>query len=99
MRAKDSDGLPGLDQKSFVGGERLQRLHDGVIAIPIADGLAAAAVDDQLGGLFGDVGIEIIHQHAHRGFLLPSFAGERSAARAADDGRACLVFSCQIIPR
>ncbi len=41
------------------------------------------AVDDQVLGLLGDFGIEIVHQHAQRGFLLPAFAGKRGAARRA----------------
>ena len=46
--------------------------------------LPDAAVDDQIVGPLGDVGIEVVHQHAQRGFLRPALAGERGAARRAD---------------
>ena len=46
---------------------------------------AGAAVDDQILGTLGDLGIEIVHQHPQRGFLRPALAGERRAARRAND--------------
>jgi hypothetical protein len=35
-------------------------------------------------GTFRHLRIEIVHQHAQRGFLRPSLAGDGSAARRAD---------------
>ena len=84
VRAKNTDGLAGLDQESFVIFERTERGDDGVVGTPIASGFAAAAVDDQVFGLFGDFGIEVVHQHAQGGFLLPAFAGKSCAAGGAD---------------
>ena len=55
-----------------------------MIAIPIARRLARAAVDDQILWALGNVLVKIVHQHAHGRFLLPSFAGERGAARSAN---------------
>ena len=57
---------------------------DRVERFPAARGLARAAVDDEIVGPLGDVGIEIVHQHPQRGFLRPAFAGEGGAARRAD---------------
>lgn len=86
MRAKNSDGLAGLDEESFVIFERAKGRDDGVETFPIARGLSGAAVDDEIIGMLGDVGIEIIHEHAQGGFLLPTFAGKLRAAWRADCG-------------
>ncbi len=39
---------------------------------PVAGGLAGSAVDDEVFGALGHFGIEVVHQHAQCGFLLPS---------------------------
>ena len=83
VRAENSHRLAGLHEQRFVVFERAKRRDDGVKAFPVARRFAAPAVDDQIFGLFGDLGIEVVHQHAQRGFLLPAFAGKRSAARRA----------------
>ena len=46
--------------------------------------LPGAAVHDEIVGPLGDLGVEVVHQHAQRGFLLPALAGDAScrAARA-----------------
>ena len=58
---------------------------DRVEGVPAARRAAGAAVDDEIVGAFGDVGIEIVHQHPQRGFLEPSPARQRRAARCADE--------------
>src|ERR1035438_3263357 len=52
---------------------------------PVAGGFAGAAVDHQVGRALGDVGVEVVHEHAQGGFLLPSPAAQGCAARGADD--------------
>src|ERR1039457_3214939 len=52
---------------------------------PVAGGFAGAAVDHQVGRAIGDVGVEVVHEHAHGGFQLPSPAAQGCAARGADD--------------
>ena len=52
-------------------------------AVPVAGGFASAAVDDQVLGLFGYIGIEIIEEHPERGFLWPAFAGKFETAWSA----------------
>src|SRR5208337_1803473 len=79
--AEDADWFARLHQQSLVVVQRLQRVDDGVIALPVARGAAGAAVYHQVLRALGDVGIEVVHQHAHGGFLPPSFAGELVAAR------------------
>src|ERR1051326_6863160 len=62
-----------------------RRGDDGVEALPVARRFADAAVDDELLRPLRDFGVEIVHQHAQRGLLLPSLAGELRAARRVDD--------------
>ena len=84
---KDGDGLAGLDEQRVFGAEALEFANDGVEALPVARGAADAAVDDEVLGAFSDFGIEIVHQAAEGGFLLPAFAAKRVAARGTNDGR------------
>ena len=77
---KDGHGLAGLDQKGFVVAEMFEFAHDGVKTFPVARGAANAAVDDQVRGALGHFGIEVVHQAAQRGFLLPALAAELIAA-------------------
>ena len=53
-----------------------------MVALPIAGGAAGSAVDDEVLRALGDLFVEVVHQHAHGGFLGPSFAGELVAAGA-----------------
>jgi hypothetical protein len=75
----------------------IQRLDNGPVALPVPRGLSCATVDDEVLGALGDFLVEIVHQHAHRSFLLPSFAGKLDAPRrshgtilAWDAGLICL---------
>ncbi len=78
---EDADRLARLHQQRLVVLQRLQRVDDGVVALPIARGAAGAAVDHEILRTLGDVGIEVVHEHAHGGFLPPTFAGQLIAAR------------------
>src|ERR1700690_555392 len=49
--------------------------------LPIPRGLAAAAIDDQILRLLGNLWIEVVHQHSQRGFLLPTFARKGGPTR------------------
>ena len=53
--------------------------------VPDARGLAGAAVDDEVVGPLGDLGVEVVVEHAERGFLDPALAGELGAARGSED--------------
>ena len=70
--------------------EGAKRDDDGIERFPAACRFARAAVDDQIVGALGHVRIEVVHQHAERGFLRPSFAGQRCAARRSDESRGCV---------
>ena len=53
--------LPGLHQQGFIALQVLQRLHDSVIAFPVARCATNTAIDHQLVRVFGDIGIKVIH--------------------------------------
>ncbi len=84
VRLHHADRLAGLDQQRLVVAQRLQRAHDRVVGGPVARRLAGPAVDDELGRMLGDLGVEVVLQHPQRGFLLPAEAGELGPARGAD---------------
>ena len=84
VRPEHADRLARLNQQCLVVTEAFQRGDDGVEALPVASGAADAAVDDQFLGILGNVGIEIVHQHAQRGFGQPASGGERRATRGPD---------------
>ena len=78
-----ADRLAALHQQRLVVLEAAQRADDGVEAVPVAGGLAGAAVHDELDPGLGDLRIEVVHQHAQRGLLLPAPAADLGAARRA----------------
>ena len=64
------------DQQGFIVAQIFEFANDGVERRPVGGGFAGAAVDHQVSGLFGDVRIEIVHEHAQGGFLFPSPAAQ-----------------------
>ena len=64
--------------------EPLQGLRRSGRSLPVARRLARAAVDDQLAGLLGDVGVEVVLEHPERGFLGPAAAAQLVSPRGAD---------------
>ncbi len=82
--AENPDRLAGLDEKGFLIAQLTQRGHDLAIGPPVAGGLADAAVDHQVLRPLGHLGIEVVHQHAQRGFGQPAAAGEVGPARRSD---------------
>ena len=86
---KTATGLPDWTSSVSSRAETLELTDDGVKALPVARGLADAAVDDEVRGALGDFGVEIVHQAAQGSFLLPAFAAELVAARGVDDWGGC----------
>ena len=80
----DADRSAGLDEHRLVLLERPQRTDHGVEGAPVAGGLAGAAVDDELVGVLGDLGVEVVLQHPQGGFLLPSQGAQFRTARCSD---------------
>ena len=76
-----------LDQQRLVALQSSQLADDRVEGLPRPRRLAGASVDDEVLRTLGDLGIEIVHQHPHRGLLWPPEAGELGAARRADHAR------------
>ena len=64
MGAEHADRLAGLDEQRLVALEAAQRRNDAVESLPVARGAADPPIDDELARPLGDVGIEIVHQHA-----------------------------------
>jgi hypothetical protein len=83
---KDGDGLAGLDEERIFRAKPFEFINDGVEAFPVSRGAADATIDDKVLRALGYFGIEVVHETAESGFLLPSFAAEGVAARGADDG-------------
>jgi hypothetical protein len=87
-----ADRAAGLDQHGLVLLEGLQGADHGVEGAPVTGGLAGAPVDDELVGVLGDLGVEVVHEHPQGGLLLPPLRGELAAARRAHGARAALVL-------
>ena len=82
--AENADRLAGLDEQGLVALEPAQRRDDAVERRPVARRAADAAIDDELARPFGDVGIEIVHQHAQRRFGEPALGAELGPARGCE---------------
>ena len=63
--AKDADRLARLDEQCLVVAERAQLADDRVERVPRARRAPGAAVDDEVVGALGHVGVEVVHQHPH----------------------------------
>src|SRR5438270_3420701 len=92
MGFKNAHRLARLHQQSFIILKLFEGPNDSVISIPVARGLTCSAIYDQLAWALANFLVEIVHQHSHRGFLLPAFAGKRIAARRSNAG-VCGSFS------
>ena len=83
VRTEDPDRLAGLDHQRLVVLQVAQRADHRVEGVPGPRGPARAAVHDQLVGVFGDLGVEVVHEHAQGGLLLPALGAQCRAARCA----------------
>ncbi|OLT16652.1 hypothetical protein BJF80_04715 [Serinicoccus sp. CUA-874] len=80
----DPDRATGLDQHGLVLAQVGEGADHGVEAAPVARRAAGAAVDDEVVGALGDLGVEVVHEHPQRGLGGPGAGGELGAARCAD---------------
>src|SRR5205085_667878 len=69
----------------FVVLELPQRIYDGIECFPGARSSPCPAIDNQSIRRLRDLRIEVVHQHAHRSFLVPAFAAAHCATRGADE--------------
>ena len=81
---ENAGGLAGLHEQRLIALQTPERRSDLVEGVPIAGGAADAAVDHQFAGPFGDIRVEIVHQHAQRRFRQPRFCGQFRAVRGAN---------------
>ncbi len=81
--AENTHRLARLHEQGLVAAERRQRADDGVIALPIARRAADTAIHHEFFGLFGNLGVQIVHQHAQWRFGLPGPRRQRGAACGA----------------
>src|SRR4030095_15547490 len=75
--------LARLNQERLVILQIAQSTDNCMKGFPAACRTAGTTVDDQFAGIFRDFLVQIVHQHAHRGFLVPTFARNRCATRGA----------------
>ena len=68
-------GLAGLDDQRLVRLQVLQARDDAVEILPGPGGAADAAIDHQLMRVLGHVGVQVVHQHPHRGLGQPGLGG------------------------
>lgn len=76
-----ADRAAGLDEHRLVLLEGLEGADHRVVRAPVAGGLAGAAVDDELVGVLGDLGVEVVLEHPQRGLLLPSQGAQLGTSR------------------
>ena len=90
VRAEHAHRFARLDEQRLVVLERAQRGDDLLEALPVARRFADAAVDDQFLGALGDLGVEVVHEHAQRRFGEPAAAAISGGPRGARSGaRVC----------
>ena len=87
VRPHDPHRLAGLHQQRLISLETLERSHDGVERRPRPRRLPTPAVDDQPRRVLRDVGVQIVHEHAHGGLGLPRLARPLRAPRGPDRAR------------
>ena len=83
MRLRDPDRFPRLNEQGLVVLQGAKRADDRVVRLPVPRRLAGAAVDHEVLRPFRDVGIEVVHQHPQRRFLVPALARPVRSARGA----------------
>ena len=82
--AHHADRLAGLHEHGLVVRERGEGADEGVVRLPVARRLAGAAVDDEVLGPLGVLGVEVVHQHPQRRLGLPRRRGQLGAVGGVD---------------
>jgi hypothetical protein len=85
--AQHDDRLPRLDQQRLVRLERAQDPHDGIERLPRPRRPPPPAVDHQVRRILGDLGVEVVHQHAQRRLGVPGLAAAHRPARRPNQAR------------
>src|SRR5690606_8362812 len=87
VSGQDPDRLAALNQKGFVVFQVFEARNDLVERFPIPGRLADPTVYDEILRTFGDIRIEIVHEHPQGGFLNPAFTPKLISFRGANDSR------------
>jgi hypothetical protein len=82
--AHDPDRFARLHEHRLVLAQRREGADHGVVRRPRPGRAPGAAVDDEVVGALGDLGVEVVHEHPQRRLGLPGPGGELGAARCAD---------------
>ncbi len=84
VRPQHAHGLAGLDEQRLVVAKHPQLADDRVEGIPRPRGTPGAAVDDEVVRVLGDLGVEVVHEHAQGRFLGPAATGQFGAPGGTD---------------
>src|SRR5262249_49559799 len=87
LRTKDGDGRAALHEQSLVRVEPPKRRDDCVERLPGARSAPRPTVHHEIVRTLRNLRIEVVHEHSKRGFLLPTFTRDRSAARRTYSAR------------
>ena len=93
MSAEFSNRFTRLHQQCLVVSQLAQGVHDRVEGFPTSGRPPGTTVDDKPIGRFRNFRVEIVHEHAHGGFLMPALATALHASRRADDSLPAHSFS------
>ncbi len=83
-------GLPDCTKKRLVVLETFEARHDRMEGFPVPGGPPGSAVDDEIVGILGYLGIEIVLKAAEGGFLKPAFGMELGSAMGSNRHRGTL---------
>jgi hypothetical protein len=81
---EDADRLARLDEQGLIFLQSLKRLNDLVVGRPVAGGATYTAIDDQALRVFGNLIVQIVHQHANSSFGRPMLRLNLIAPPGAD---------------
>ena len=93
VRAKDACRAAGLNQQRLIVFELAQTTNDRIVRFPVTRRLANATVHNEVLRALGNVGIEIIHEHAQWRFGQPALGVQFRAGRRSY--HAWLVHRCK----
>ena len=80
----DSHRFPRLHEHSFVIFEGVECANQSVVAMPVARSFARSAVNHEVVGVLGNLGVKVVLKHAQHCFLLPTEGVQRRATVGAN---------------
>ena len=87
MGSEDRNRLAGLHQQRFVVLQPSKLPNNRLERVPGTRRSTGPAVHDQVVGPLGNLGIEVVHEHAQRGFLLPAPTADCGTTWRANEAR------------